>query len=173
MYRYSVSLAFLFTLLCVAVPARAAQGAAQQTRRVWTTQDVNALSSAGLISIVGPEVEAEAPAAPAPAPESGPVYSSRLQDPAWYAEQAAQLQTEMDATNAALAQARANLEQAESLQGGIGGVNLLQYPLAVTPGDVIANLEAHLRDLQSQMDDLADLARRNDIPPGVLRGATS
>ena len=42
----------------------------------------------------------------------------------------------------------------------------------VTPEDVIAHLQAQVTETQSRLDELADLARRNDIAPGVLRAAT-
>jgi hypothetical protein len=172
-HPYSLPLAFALALAFAATPARAQ---AQQTKRVWTTEDVNALSSAGLISIVGPQEEtAPAPAAApveALVPQQGPIYDSRTEDPAWYADQAAQLQAQLDASMAALAQARDNLAQATNLSGVTGTVYLDQPSLGVTPEDVIANLEEQTRELQGQLDDLADLARRNDILPGVLREAT-
>jgi hypothetical protein len=40
----------------------------------------------------------------------------------------------------------------------------------VTPDERIAYLAAQVQQTQAQLNELADLARRNDIPPGVLRG---
>jgi hypothetical protein len=50
------------------------------------------------------------------------------------------------------------------------GINLTQPNVGITPQAGIEILAARVRELQSQLNDLADLARQNDIPPGVLRG---
>jgi uncharacterized protein YigA (DUF484 family) len=42
--------------------------------------------------------------------------------------------------------------------------------VGITPQAGIEILAARVRELQSQRNDLTDLARQNDIPPGVLRG---
>jgi len=40
----------------------------------------------------------------------------------------------------------------------------------VTPDAALAILQAQVDEVQNQLDDLSDLARQNNIPPGVLRG---
>jgi multidrug efflux pump subunit AcrA (membrane-fusion protein) len=168
MVRSSLPLALL-ALACFAIPARAAQqqaAPAAQTKR-WTNADMDRLRAEGLISIVGPE----AVTAPPPAPAPGPVYASRLEDPVWYADQAAALQAELSARAAALAQAQTNLADARNLRGITGSINMAAgETFGVTPDETIANLQAQRIETQSRLDELADLARRNDIPPGVLRG---
>jgi hypothetical protein len=166
MLRYSLSLA-LVAAAFLAIPARAQQ--APQTKR-WTNADMDDLRARGLISIVGQE----APAAPAaaPAPPAGPVYATRLQDPAWYAEQTANLQIELGTRVFALAQAQTSLAEARSARGTTASINMAAGDTyGLTPEDVIANLQAQLHETQAQLDELADLARRNDIAPGVLRSA--
>src|SRR5580692_2458417 len=107
--------------MAVALPLRAAekprpaQGNQNQSKKVWTNEDLDELHSRGLISIVGPEVTpAPAPAqtAVAPSEPAFPVYNSRLEDPEWYAEKAADLQAELDARQAALQQEKDALAQA-------------------------------------------------------------
>jgi hypothetical protein len=39
----------------------------------------------------------------------------------------------------------------------------------VTPDAAVALLQAQVQEVQSQLDELSDLARQHDIPPGVLR----
>ena len=112
---------------------------------------------------VGPQAAQAAPEAPEAAPYD------RTQDPMWYAEQAAELQAQLDAAEAALSQAQQGLAQASS-RITQPGVNLTQPNVGSTPQAGIEILAARVRELQSQLDDLADLARQNDIPPGVLRG---
>jgi len=174
MHRYSISLTLALVLTTMAVSARAAEGAesaqAQQARRVWSNDDLDELRARGLISIVGPDAEATAaPPAPSAAPPRAAVYASRMQDPAWYSDQAAELQAQLDANMAALLDARAGLQQARSLRQTTGGINLAQESIGITPEDGIAILEARVGQVQSQLDELADMARRNNIPPGVLR----
>jgi hypothetical protein len=112
---------------------------------------------------VGPQAASAEPEAPEAAPYD------RTQDPMWYAEQAAELQAELDAAEAALSQAQEALVQASN-RITQPGVNLTEPSLGVTPQAGIEILAARVRELQSQLDELANLARENDIPPGVLRG---
>ncbi len=179
MVRYSLPVALL-ALACSAIPACAAQQQAAPATQIkrWTNADMDRLRAEGLISIVGPETEA-APAAapeaapPAPAPPAGPVYASRMEDPAWYAERAAALQTELAARETALAQAQTNLADARNLRGTTGSINIVvaDHAWGLTPEDVIAGLQAQVGETQSRLDDLADLARRNYMAPGALRGS--
>jgi hypothetical protein len=112
---------------------------------------------------VGPQAAAAEPEAPEAAPYD------RTQDPMWYAEQAAELQAQLDGAVAALSQAQQGLALASS-RITQPGINLTQPNVGITPQAGIEILAARVRELQSQLDDLANLARQNDIPPGVLRG---
>ena len=161
--------------LAIAFPSRAAekprpaQGNQNQPKKIWTNDDMDQLRTLGLISIVGqaPETTTQAPVAPS---ESGfPIYASRLEDPEWYAEKAADLQAELEIREAALHQEQMALEQAAE---GITqpGIALDKGNLGITPQAGIAILEAQVDEVQSQLDELSDLARRNNIPPGALRG---
>ena len=172
---YPFILAAVFTL-GIAIPSRAAekprpaQGNQNQSKKVWTNEDMDQLRARGLISIVGQEVTAT-PAQPAvtPSEPAFPVYNSRLEDPAWYAEKAADLQAELDAREAALQQEKDALAQAAN---GVTqpGVAMDQPTIGVTPEAALDILQAHVDEVQSQLDALSDLARQNNIPPGVLRG---
>ncbi len=164
-------------MAAIALPSRAAEkpGAAQgtqnQPQKIWTNDDLDQLRSRGLISIVGQEPAESAAAQPAPAPSEHafPVYNSRLEDPAWYAEKASDLQAELDRRAAALQEQQTALALAAD---GISrpGVSLDQPSIGVTPEAAMAVLQAQVQDVQSQIDELGDLARQNSIPPGVLRG---
>jgi hypothetical protein len=168
MDRISLPLTLVFALIAVAIPSgaagasTAAQG--QQTKRVWTNEDLDELRARGLISIFG-TVPETAPAAP-PQPTR---YASRLQDPVWYAEQAAELQAQLNGRMMAVVQAQQALMQARGLRQTTGGINLAEGNAGVTPEEGIAILAARVAEIQSRFEELADLARRNYIPPGVLR----
>ena len=162
------ALAIAFPSLAAEKP-RPAQGNQNQPKKVWTNDDMDQLRAQGLISIVGqvPETVTQAPAAPSE--PAFPIYASRLEDPEWYAEKAADLQAELDRREAALRQEQMALAQAAERKAQ-PGIALDNGNVGITPEAGIATLEAQVGEVQSQLDDLSDLARRNNIPPGVLRG---
>ena len=94
----------------------------------------------------------------------------RTQDPAWYAEQAAKLRDELERRRAQLGEYRQALEDARSLRKTTGGVNLDEGDIGITPEAAIEILQQRVSETQTELDALEDLARRNDIPPGTLRG---
>src|ERR1019366_3098106 len=107
-----------FLALAIALPSRAAekprpaQANQNQPKKVWTNDDMDQLRSRGLISIVGPEFnEAAAPTATAPPQPAFPIYNSRLEDPAWYAEKSADLQAELEKRQAALLEQQTAMAQ--------------------------------------------------------------
>ena len=62
------------------------------------------------------------------------------------------------------------LDDARSLRESTGGINLVGEDFAVTPEAGIEILQQRVNEAQAELDDLEDLARRNDIEPGTLRG---
>jgi hypothetical protein len=149
---------------------RPAQGNQNQPKKVWTNDDMDQLRARGLISIVGQEATAPPTQAPAaPAETAYPVYTSRLDDPEWYADKAADLQAELDKREAALREQQTAIAQAVDriTQPGIA---LDKENAGVTPAAGLANLQVQVQEVQNQLDELSDLARQHDIPPGVLRG---
>jgi hypothetical protein len=151
---------------------RPAQSNQTQPKKVWTNDDMDQLRSQGLISIVGQEAPAPAPAAnvsETPAEPAYPAYQSRLDDPQWYADVAASLQDELDKRTAALRQQQSAIALAADriTQPGLA---LNQPDAGVTPAAGVANLEAQVQEVQSQLDELSDLARQHNIEPGILRG---
>ena len=173
---YFPPLAVTFALLIAcssqaAEKPRSAQSNQNQPKKIWTNDDMEELSARGLISIVGQEAPAPGTQKSAGPAESGPafpVYESRLDDPEWYADQAAILQAELDKRMADLQQQQEALAAVKDriTQPGLA----LDKPDAgVTPAAGLANLEAQVQETQSQLDELSDLARQHNIPPGVLR----
>ena len=155
-------------LVSAAIPLRAANrphaGTDSQTTKVWTNDDLEKLHAAGLISIVGQVDEGTSVS------ESAPRDYEVTQDPQWYAEQAARLRDELEYRQAQLRDYRQALDDARSLKESTGGINLVGEDFAVTPEAGIEILQQRVNEAQARLDDLEDLARHNDIEPGMLRG---
>jgi hypothetical protein len=182
MNRYlTFSLAVSVTLSTLAIPLRAANkphaGTDSQSPVVWTNDDLESLRRPGLISIVGPMDEEQPASTSAPAshdetaaPETSPAPYVKTEDPEWYAEQAAELRDEFEYRQAQLHEYRQAIEDARSLRESTGGINLVGEDFAVTPEDGVEILQQRVNETQAKLEDLEDLARRNDIEPGTLRG---
>jgi hypothetical protein len=155
-------------LVSVAIPLRAANGphAGTDTQNtvVWTNDDLEKLRARDLISIVGRSNEEDPTSASAPEQYVG------TKDPEWYADQAAQLREEFEFRRAQLGEFRQALEDAQSLRKTTGGINLDEGDIGITPQAGIEILQQRVNETQTDLDELEDLARRNGIPPGVLRG---
>jgi hypothetical protein len=169
MNRYlSFSLAISVTLSTLAIPSRAANrphaGTDSQNPVVWTNDDLARLHSLGLICIVGQTNEET------PKPASQPQAYVKTQDPEWYAGQAARLRDELERRRAQLGGYRQALEDTRSLRKTTGGVSLDDGDVGITPEAGIEILQERVSETQTELDALEDLARRNDIPPGTLRG---
>jgi len=155
-------------LVSAAIPMRAANkpraGTDSRNPVVWTNDDLEKLHSLGLISIVGRMDEEPLTSASAPAPYV------ETQDPEWYAEQAARLRDELERRRAQLHEYQKALEDARSLRETTSGINVDEGDIGITPEAGIEFLQQRLNEAQMGLDTLEDLARRNDISPGTLRG---
>lgn len=155
-------------LLSSAIPVRAANGphagTDRQSKMVWTNEDLDKLHDLGLISIVGQEEEQKTTSEPPP------VQYLKTQDPKWYAAQAANLRDELEYRQTALREYQQALRDARSLGKTNGGIDLVGDDFAITPDAGIEILHERVSETQSELDAIEDLARRNDIEPGTLRG---
>ena len=156
-------------LVTATIPLRAANrphaGADSQTIKVWTNDDLEKLHHPGLISIVG-QIDQEKPK---PAPSLAGYV--KTQDPEWYAAQAANLRDKLEYRQAQLREYQQALDDARSLRESTsGGIDLVGEDFVITPEAGIEILQQRVREEQARLDDLEDLARRNDIEPGTLRG---
>ncbi len=170
MNRYlTFPLAISVTLSTLATPLRAANkprgGEMEKTTAVWTNEDLERLRAPGLISIVGQPATVE-DASPAATPSP---YVA-IHDSEWYAEEAATLRGELERRQARLTEYQRALEDVRSLQETTGGINLDEGDVGITPEAGIEILRQRVEETQSKLDALEDLARLNDIEPGVLRG---
>jgi hypothetical protein len=157
------------TLSTLAIPLRAANksraGKTEQTTVLWTNEELEKLRRLGIISVVGQPGTAEAATTAAL-----PLPYVNTQDPEWYAEQAAKLRAQLESNESELQRYRQAIEDAKSLKTATGGINLDEGGIGITPEAGIEILQQRVSETQSEIDALEDLARRNDIPPGSLRG---
>jgi hypothetical protein len=164
----TLSVAISVTLSTLAIPVRAANkpraGTDSHNPMVWTNNDVEKLHDLGLISIVG-QVDEETSIS-----ESASRDYEITQDQEWYAEQAATLRAELEYRQAQLREYRQALDDARNLRESTGGINLVGEDFAITPEAGIEILQQRVMEERARLDDLEDLARRNDIEPGTLRG---
>jgi hypothetical protein len=155
-------------LVSAAIPVRAANrphpGTDNHKAVVWTNDEIEKLHHLGLISVVG-QMDQDGPTSP-----SVPAQYVRAKDPEWYAEQAAKLRDELEYRQAQLREYRQALDDARSLRESTGGIDLVGEDFAITPEAGIETLQKRVAEEQARLDDLEDLARRNDIEPGALRG---
>ena len=169
MNRYlTSSLAISMILGALVIPLRAAnkpRAGMEDRKTVWTNDDLEKLQTRDLISIVGQHAPAEETTASAlPSPYM------QTQDREWYAKQAAKLHDELERRRAQLREFQQALEDARSLQATTGGINFDEGNIGITPDAGIEILQQRVNQTQMELDALEDLARRNDIPSGTLRG---
>jgi hypothetical protein len=154
--------------ISVATPVRAANqphtGTETRNTLVWTNDDLGELHNLDLISVVG-RVKGETSDSP-----SLPQHRANTRAPEWYAEQARRLQSELERRKAQLIEYRQAIEDVENLKTVEGGLRLDEGDIGITPEAGIEILQQRLNETQADLDVLEDLARRNDIPPGTLRG---
>jgi hypothetical protein len=163
------SLAISMSLSTLATPLRAATepraGKMEKNGVLWTNEDLERLRFPSLISVVGQRAIADEEAASA--------HSSlyvKTQNPEWYAEQAAELRNELERRQVQLRQYQQALEDVRSLKDTMGGINLDEGDIGITPQAGIEILQQHVNQTQVELDALEDLARHHGIPPGTLRG---
>jgi hypothetical protein len=163
-YLHAVTLGFVL----VALPLRAANGphvgTGSENTVLWTNDDLARLHSLGLISVVG-QIDQEKPK-----PATLPAEYVKTQDPEWYAEESARLRDELERSRTELDRYSQAIEDATSLETMTGGINLNDGEIGITPEAGIEILQRQVSETQTQLDALEDLARRNDMQPGTLRG---
>jgi hypothetical protein len=163
---FSPILLVIPTVVCAGGAHRAAspnpQGNAK-TVKVWTNEDLEAL---------GPRVEpANEPGPPNAEPPAlvvnlgpAPILPPE-RDPRWYAQQLAALDDQLSSVSE---QEDQLLHFRQTRTGLPTGLNVVAPCHGITTDNRIAELEARRLEILQELDDLADTARVNDMPPGIL-----
>lgn len=165
--RRSLSISFILASFVAVGTLRAASrphaGSAPEANETWTNEDLQRLrKSPGLISVVGH------PSTKASQSVDAPASHSIAEDHNWYAARAASLNAQLEAEQANLRKFTQALDDARELKSTTGGVNLDEDDIGITPEATIDILESWVRETQRELDALEELARQNNIPPGIL-----
>lgn len=149
----------------------AGQTGVPQEERTWTNDRLGQLRGHGGISEFNqlPEARAEVAREVASEETASTGAYERLQDARWYAERAAALRSEIQALELELARYQTELQLVRAQRTMEAGLAYYQDTIGITPEAGIELRTALLRELRSQLDGLADLARRNNMLPGVVR----
>jgi len=162
----------LATLLFV-VPAAAFAGGANlpasahprpdRQTKVWTNDDVEALGPR--FEPAGASVPPTATGAAAVSVVRAPALLPAERDPQWYAQQLAPLETEL----ANVSNLASELGQFRATSTGLPtGLNIVAPCEGIGTDNLIAQLEARRQEILDEIDALANTARVNRMPPGIL-----
>jgi hypothetical protein len=166
------------SFLCLAGPAFA--GGAEKTpapsrptptleKKVFTNDD---LPNWGRPSVMKEVTQSEAlnamanlPAAPGGLSAASKPYSPE-KDPYWYARQAESLEAELQSLGGKVQQLSRFRQTGTGLPTGL----ILDAPCeGITTDNEIAQLNLRRQQIEQELDQLGDTARRNDFPPGLFR----
>lgn len=151
-----------------AVKAHALPRADAAAQKVWTNEDIPLLREMAPISIFSESVRSEATVARTPSDAAGAAMQplAKELDLRWYAEQRQTLQSHIDADQEQIR----DIQQIQQTGDGISGaIPLDKNAPGLTPYATVEILQEQIAQVQAQIDDLQDLARRNGIPPAVVR----
>ncbi len=175
----ALSLALAPTLAGATASAQA-QPSAQKSepkkaKKVWTNDDLESLRDRPGLSVAGeaPPASEAPPAEGEKRAKAGPAEAGALaapppkeKDPKSYQKRLAPLRAELARITSEIQKVREFRAEARADQGGLV---LGKAPLPLTPENQIEQLERRHRSVQQQIDEIEDEARRNGIPPGLLR----
>jgi hypothetical protein len=140
-------------------------------KKIWTNDDFPA--SAPTSQADPAELAVAALVTESPATEGDSENSSASvnpeQDPRFYILQMASLENELASVESQEQQLRNFRATSTGIQPGL---QLYAPCEGVGTDNLIAQLDARRSEILQQMDALSDTARRNDLPPGILRDAS-
>lgn len=168
-------------LLCVgiAIPAAAGGGPAKppaarkpdSQKKVWTNDDVQRLNPDFVVGRSPESSTGSATALPATSVQSAPSTPISVapldpqQDPRWYAQQV----TALDLERAAIDSREEQLREFRATSAGLPTGLALNAPCeGISTDNLIAQLESARQKIAQQIDALGDLARENNLQPGIL-----
>ena len=136
----------------------------KKPKKVWTNDEVKALP--GEVSVVGepdPSLKNRQKAQSDSSSGAGDYQNAQIEN---YRQQIAELRNQIDAADQRIAELK-NFKGENS--SPTGGINPHQGYNMVPLEDQVKQLEAKKKELQAQIDDLENEARKKGIDPGKLR----
>jgi prefoldin subunit 5 len=143
-------------------------------KKVWTNDDVERLNpefvvgrapQVGSSSAAAPSIVAVQPVRIATKSIARRAPLDPQQDPLWYGQQV----TALDAELSAIDDREEQLREFRATSAGLPTGLVLNAPVeGITTDNLIAQLESRRQEIAQQIDALGDLARQNNLPPGIL-----
>ena len=141
-------------------------------KKIWTNDDFPAVAAPSRASnaaeLAAAALVTESPSTE-PVSENGSASINPEQDPRFYILQMASLENELASVESQEQQLRNFRETSAGIQPGL---QLYAPCEGVSTDNLIAQLDARRHEILQQMDAVSDTARRNDLPPGILRDAS-
>ncbi len=135
----------------------------KEAKKVWTNEDVKRPRS----SEPGAPTDVTVPDSQnVNANEDVGEHYSRTKDPAWYVKQISSLREEVEKIDA---QVRGLRESLKTGKGATGQIVLDQDTAGISPEAQVQVLQQRRSQLEGQIDELEEEARKNDIGRGILR----
>ena len=157
---------FVLALSLAAAPAQTApaQQPARKAKKVWTNDDIDSLRGGARGVSGGPSTGA----APAAEDTGGKKDTGTQKEDAAkkYKERLGQLRAQLDQIDAQIKEVRGQITNPFK---GSNAVDLKHVSATMRPEEVLKNLEQKRREIQQQIDDLEEEARRSGISPGDIR----
>ncbi len=145
-------------------PAPAAKPREDQTKKVYTNDDFGWYRPSSSATQSDQSTESSS-ASSEDASGSGIAPYDPHQDPQWYAEQVAALENDLTA----IENKETALQQFQATSSGLPtGLDLSAPVEDITTDGLIAQLESRRQQIEEQLNDVADLARENGLPPGTV-----
>ena len=165
---YALLVPFVLALSLTAAPGQSApaqQPPAKKAKKVWTNDDLDALRggsrpAGGVAASTGTEPTAEG--------KTGAKEKQlpRDKDPKEYREKLAPLRAQLASLDAQVKQVRDALTNPYN---GTNAVDLRHTSAIMRPEEVLKQLEQKRQEIQQQIDNLEEQARRNGLSGGDVR----
>jgi hypothetical protein len=145
----------------------AADGAGKKPKKVWTNDEISNVGGAGSISVVGKEADSNAKgSSKGNSSKSTRTSSAKENQPGSYRSRLRQLHNQLETTEKQISDLRNFNGQST---GTSGGVDMNRGYSRTSVEDQIKILEEKKKQLQAQIGDIEDEARKDGIEPGDLR----
>jgi hypothetical protein len=142
------------------------EGARKKSKKVWTNDEIAKVGGEGSISVVGDTTETSAKTAPKGTARSTRADSLKERQVTTYRHRLRQLHNQLETTEKQITDLR-NFNGETT--GTSGGIDMNRRYSRTSVEDQIKILEEKRKQIQAQISDIEDAARKEGIEPGELR----